>query len=67
MNGKNGGGCIMYVANYLAAIHLQHLENAELEAIWIKLHTNKTSSVIGIAYRAPNEAGFFDEFSKQLE
>ena len=67
MNGKKGGGCIVYVANYLAAIQIRHLENSELEAIWIKLHTNKTSSVIGLVYRAPNDAGFFDEFSKQLE
>ena len=60
-NENRGGGCIMYVANYFVAIQLRHCDTLKTQAIWI--HTNKTSSVIGIVYRAPNEAGFFDEFS----
>ena len=67
INGKKGGECIVYVANYLAAIQLRHLENPALEAIWIKLHRKTTSAAIGLVDRAPNENGFFDEFSKQVE
>ena len=61
------GVCIVYVASHLAAIQLRHLENPALEAIWIKMHTKATSFVLGLVYRAPNEATFFDEFTKQLE
>ena len=50
INGKKGQGCIVYVANYLAAIQLRHLENPALEAIWIKLHTKITPAAIGLVY-----------------
>ena len=64
---RKEGGCIVYVANYLAAIQLRHLKNPALEAIWIKLYTKTTSAAIGLVYRAPNESGFFYQFSKQVE
>ena len=64
---RKEGGCIVYFANYLAAIQLRHLKNPALEAIWIKLYTKTTSAAIGLVYRAPNESGSFYQFSKQVE
>ncbi len=47
-----GGGVAVYVKNNLCAHHMDNLEIAELEAIWIKVTGKSRQYLIGTFYRA---------------
>ena len=65
--GRGGGGCALYIANKLKSFHLQCLDSALIENIWIKVITESCSIAVGLYYRPPGETEFFDGLEKSLE
>ena len=49
-----GGGVAIFVKNGLHAVERQDLYINDLEAVWIELHTNHKTILIGGIYRPPN-------------
>ncbi|CAB3992982.1 Hypothetical predicted protein, partial [Paramuricea clavata] len=49
--GKQGGGCLIYLMNNICAIRLRSLEATEIEQIWLRI----------------NSTTFFENFDRNLE
>ena len=62
-----GGGCIVYVSNHICCSRLKSIETREVEAIWLKLTTNSTSTILGTVYRPPSDSNFYNIFHTVLE
>ena len=45
LNGREGGGCVVYVSKEVTAVHLKHLEHDGIEAIWLRIATKSCSVV----------------------
>ena len=58
VDGRKGGGCIIYISKELKSFTCRELENAEGNDsmwCWVKL-TNNTKILVGCIYRAPNSS-----------
>ena len=62
-----GGGCLIYIANHICSTRLTSLESPDIEGIWLKIHINSSSLVVGTIYRPPSDSMFFDRFHIMLE
>ena len=55
INGRNGGGVLIYIADYLVFQHKIELQSEHFEHLWVDLKINNTSFAINAFYRPPNE------------
>ena len=67
LDGRKGGGCVVYVSKELTAVHLKQLERDGIEAIWLRIVTKSCSVVVGSFYRPPNNMAFFQDIVYPLE
>lgn len=65
--GRKGGGCVLYFAEHLQAVHRKDLFTEGLEAIWLQVKTASTLSLFSVTYRPPDNNLFFDRISILLE
>ena len=64
---RKGGGCILYFAEYLNAMHRRDLSIDGLEAIWLQVKFPQTTVLFSVIYRPPDVKTFFDLISIPLE
>ena len=64
---RKGGGCILYFAKYLTAMHRRDLSIDGLEAIWLQVKFPQTTVLFSVIYRPPDVKTFFDLISIPLE
>ena len=62
-----GGGCILYFAEYLNAMHRRDLSIEGLEAIWLQVKFPQTTVLFSVIYRPPDAKNLFDLISIPLE
>ena len=55
VNGRYGGGVLMYVANNLVFQHKIDIQSNQYEHIWADVRVNGTIFAINAFYRPPNE------------
>lgn len=65
--GQVGGGCLIYISDNICSSRLKSLETEDIEGIWLKISTRKTSFILGNIYRPPSDLNFFSHFEKVLE
>ena len=65
--GRKGGGCALYFAEYLHAIHRKDLFTESLEAIWLQVKASSTLALFSGIYRPPEDNLFFERINKPLE
>lgn len=66
--GKQGGGCLIYVMNHICAIRLRSLEATEIEQIWLRISSDSNKGfTLGVVYRPPDSTTFFENFDRNLE
>ena len=65
--GRKGGGCALYFAEYLHAIHRKDLFIEGLEAIWLQVKTSSTLAIFSVIYRPPDDNLFFEHINTPLE
>ena len=65
--GRKGGGCALYFAEYLHAIHRKDLLTEGLEAIWLQVKTSGTLALFSVIYRPPDDNLFFERIITALE
>lgn len=65
--GHKGGGCVLYYADHLKAIHRKDLYTPGLEAIWLQVKFTCTSALFAVLYRPPDDSEFFDSVRIPLE
>ena len=53
--GRKGGGCALYFAEYLHAIHSKDLFIQGLEAIWLQVKASSTLALFSVIYRPPDD------------
>ena len=56
INGRYGGGVLMYIADDLVFQHKQNLQSQHYEHIWADVRLNGTVFAINALYRPPNES-----------
>ena len=64
---RKGGGCILYFAEYLNAMHRRDLSIDGLEAIWLQVKFPQTTVLFSVIYRPPDAKNFFALISIPLE
>lgn len=64
---RKGGGCALYFAEYLHAIHRKDLFIEGLEAIWLQVKTSSTLAIFSVIYRPPDDNLFFERINTPLE
>ena len=64
---RKGGGCILYYAEHLKAVHRRDLHTPGIEAIWLQIKFPTTSALFSVMYRPPNDNAFFNTLSTTLE
>ena len=68
MDGRKGGGSLIYFAEDLNAHNLSELSsNSSLEAAWIDLSLHSQQVLIGSIYRPSDCCFSFDRFSVVME
>ena len=55
VNGRNGGGVLIYVAEYIIYQHKQELQSEHFEHIWVDLRVRNVTFAINALYRPPSE------------
>ena len=55
VNGRHGGGVLVYIAEYLVFQHKTELQSLNYEHIWVDLKVGNTSFAINAFYRPPCE------------
>ena len=65
--GRKGGGCALYFAEHLHAIHRKDLFIEGLEAIWLQVKTSSTLALFSVIYRPPDDNLFFERINTPLE
>ena len=65
--GRKGGGCALYFAEHLHAIHRKDLFIEGLEAIWLQVKTSSTLALFSVIYRTPDDNLFFERINTPLE
>ena len=65
--GGKGGGCALYFAEYLHAIHRKDLFIEGLEAVWLQVKTSSTLALFSVIYRPPDDNLFFERINMPLE
>ena len=55
VNGRHGGGVLMYIAEHLVFNHKTELQSKYFEHIWADVKVNNTTFAINAFYRPPNE------------
>ena len=65
--GRKGGGCALYFAEYLHAIHRKDFFTEGLEAIWLQVKTSSTLPLFSVIYRPPDDNLFFERIITPLE
>ena len=56
VNGRHGGGVIMYIADYLVFQHRSELQSDNFEHLWADVRVNEKIFAINGLYRPPNES-----------
>ena len=56
INGRNGGGVLIYIAEYLVFQHRVELQSNHYEHLWVDLKVNNISFAINAYYRPPSES-----------
>ena len=56
INGRHGGGVLMYIADNLVFQHKKELQSDHYEHIWADVRVNGTVFAINAFYRPPNES-----------
>lgn len=64
---RKRGGCVLYYAEHLKAIHRKDLYTPGLEAIWLQVKFTGTSALFAVLYRPPYDNKFFDSVRIPLE
>ena len=64
---RKGGGCVLYFAEYLNAMHRRDLSIEGLQAIWLQVKFPQTTVLFPVIYRPPDAKNFFDLISIPLE
>ena len=62
-----GGGCLVYISDNINSSRIKYLETKEIEGIWLKFNTRKSSFILGNIYRPPSDMNFFPQFDRVLE
>ena len=65
--GRKGGGCALYFADHLHAIHRKDLFIEGLEAIWLQVKISSTQALFSVIYRPPDDNLFFERINTPLE
>ena len=55
VNGRYGGGVLMYIAEHLVFSHKKELQSKYFQHIWADVKVNNTTFAINAFYRPPNE------------
>ncbi len=58
---------VVFVLKTLTAVHLKHLDDEKIEAIWLRIVTKSSSVIIGSLYRPPDNTAFFEDIVIPLE
>ena len=56
LNGRHGGGVLMYIAENLAFQHKQEFQSSMFEHVWADVRINDRIYAINALYRPPNES-----------
>ncbi len=69
---RHGGGVCIYVENSIAASRLPHLEQDNIDMLWLKLNFNAKVIYFGVCYRPPGQSvqdrkDFLDLLESHLE
>ena len=67
LTGQVGGGCLVYISDNINSSRIKYLETKEIEGIWLKFNTRKSSFILGNIYRPPSDMNFFPHFYRVLE
>jgi hypothetical protein len=67
LTGQVGGGCLVYISDNINLSRIKYLETKEIEGIWLKFNTRKSSFILGNIYRPPSDINFFPQFDRVLE
>ncbi len=67
-----GGGVMLYVRDYIGAIHRPDLESNDTEVLWVELRLKDKKVLFATCYRPPGASAlqvdaFIDSFSNQIE
>ena len=54
---RKGGGCVLYYAENLTAIHRKDLSDKYIEAIWIQVNFPSATALFSVIYRPPDDNG----------
>ena len=66
--GRKGGGCLLYYAEYLQATHRRDLFTRNIEAEWLQVKFPSSSVLFSVIYRPPDASGeFFEQIGATLE
>ena len=64
---RKDGGCVLYYAEHLKAIHRKDLYNDNLEAIWLQVKFPSNSVLFSVMYKPPDACDFYDRIGATLE
>ena len=53
---RHGGGVCVYIKENIAVTRITHLDNDQLEILWLKLNINKKIIYFGVCYRPPGQS-----------
>ena len=56
INGRHGGGVLMYISESLAYQHRTEFQNNNYEHLWADIRVNEKTFAINAMYRPPNES-----------
>ena len=65
INGRNGGGVLIYIAEHIIFQHKPELQSAYFEHIWVDIKIKNLTFAINALYRPPSETA--DNHNKFLE
>ena len=56
INGRFGGGVLIYIADYLVFQHKENLQSQHFEHVWVDVRISSNIYSINALYRPPNES-----------
>ena len=56
INGRHGGGVLMYIAEHLVFTHKEDLQSEFYQHIWADVKLSNTTYSVNAFYRPPNES-----------
>ena len=56
INGRHGGGCVMYISDKLMFKHQTHKQSEYYEHLWVDIMAGNRTIAVNCLYRPPNES-----------